>query len=119
MFSRNGCYVKSPRVTIRTFEEWGRAYAYTPDDPELYDLNASAWLIVELCDGRPFSGIEAEYVETLAEKLDAETARRHFHAGFATLLERGIIEIADEPEPARSTPRKAKGRRPGGDAARA
>ena len=53
MLSRNGCYAKTSDVVLRRFEEWGHCYAFTPDEPEIYDLNATAWFIVELCDGRP------------------------------------------------------------------
>lgn len=95
MYSRNGSYQKTPNVRIRTFEEWGRAYAYTPDDPELYDLNASAWLIVELCDGRPFREIEGEFVEVVGAKVGSELARTQFHSGFDALLKRNIISVRE------------------------
>ena len=90
MFSRNGCYVKAPDVVLRRFDEWGHCYAFTPE-PEIYDLNMSAWLIVELCDGRPFEKIEAEYLEVIGPKVGRDKAREQFHAGFDALLERNII----------------------------
>ena len=96
MLSRNGCYAKTSDVVLRTFESWGRAYAFTPDSPEIYDLNATAWLIVELCDGRPFGQIEADYIDALRDRLDPDEARAQFHAGFATLLERNIISASDQ-----------------------
>lgn len=95
MYSRNGCYEKTPKVVIRTFEEWGRAYAFTPDEPELYDLNTSAWLILELCDGRGFGEIEADYVRVVGARIGAEQARQQFHSGFNALLERNIISARD------------------------
>jgi hypothetical protein len=91
VYSRNGSYQKTPDVRIRTFEDWGRAYAFTPDEPELYDLNTSAWFIVELCDGRPFRDIEADYVRVVSPKVGAEAAKAQFHSGFDALLERNII----------------------------
>ncbi len=95
MLSRNGLYAKTPEVVLRTFEEWGRAYAFTPDNPEIYDLNAAAWLIVELCDGRAFSEIEADYVEALQDETDPQTAKAQFHSGFEMLLDRNIISASD------------------------
>ena len=38
MISRNGCYAKTPDVVLRTFEEWGHAYAFTPSEPDIIDL---------------------------------------------------------------------------------
>lgn len=94
MLSRNGCYEKTPEVVIRKFDEWGRAYAFTPDNPEIYDLNGTAWLIVELCDGRPFTQIEADYVAALEDRVGADAAKSQFHSGFTMLLERKIISAS-------------------------
>ncbi|HXF53726.1 MAG TPA: hypothetical protein VNK52_06335 [Hyphomicrobiaceae bacterium] len=95
MLSRNGCYARAPNVVLRRFEEWGRCYAYTPDEPEIYDLNIAAWLIVELCDGRPFQQIEADYLRLVGKKIGREAARAQFHSGFAALIERNIIQASD------------------------
>ena len=94
MTSRNGCYAKTPDVVIRPFEEWGHAYAFTPTEPDIIDLNSTAFFIVELCDGRPFGQIESEFVSTVGERIGAEKARRQFHAGFDQLLERNIISAS-------------------------
>ena len=95
MLSRNGCYAKTPDVVLRRFEDWGRCYAYTPDEPEIYDLNTTAWLIVELCDGRPYQQIEAEYVKVVGERIGREAAKAQFHDGFSALLERNIIQASE------------------------
>lgn len=95
MLSRNGCYAKTGNVVLRRFEDWGRCYAFTPDEPEIYDLNTTAWLIVELCDGRPFQQIEADYLAVLGPKVGRDKARSQFHAGFDTLLQRNIISATD------------------------
>ena len=95
MYSRNGSYAKTPNVRIRNFDDWGRAYAYTPDDPEIYDLNASAAFILQLCNGRPFGQIEADYVAAVGPKVGDEMARGQFHQGFNALLERNIVSATD------------------------
>ena len=95
MYSRNGSYAKAPDVIVRGFEEWGHAYAFTPDNPELHDLNTSAWFILELCDGRPFTQIESDYVKTAAPKMGAVVAKEQFHQGFDLLLDRNIIANSD------------------------
>lgn len=94
VLSRNGCYARTPDVALRRFEAWGRCYAFTPDEPEIYDLNASAWLILELCDGRPFGAIEADYLAAVGDRIGREAARAQFHQGFDALLERNIVSAA-------------------------
>lgn len=95
MYSRNGSYAKAPDVVVRGFEEWGHAYASTPDDPDLHDLNATAWFILDLCNGRPFAQIEADYVNLVAPSVGKELAREQFHLGFDMLLDRNIIANCD------------------------
>lgn len=95
MTSRNGCYAKTPEVVLRTFDEWGHAYAFTPSEPDIIDLNATAYFIVELCDGRPYGQIEDDFVEIVGERVGAGLARRQFQFGFAQLLERNIISASD------------------------
>ena len=95
MLSRNGCYAKTPDVVLRRFEEWGRCYAFTPDEPEIHDLNTSAWFIVELCNGRPFQQIESDYVASIGPKIGKDKAKAQFHAGFDALLRRNIISVTE------------------------
>lgn len=95
MFSRNGCYAKTPDVVLRPFAEWGHAYAFTPSEPDIIDLNATAYFIVELCDGRPYGQIETDFVEAVGARIGEAKARSQFHTGFAQLLERNIISASD------------------------
>lgn len=95
MYSRNGSYIKTPSVVVREFQEWGHAYAYTPDEPEIHDLNIAAWLILDLCDGRPFPEIEKAYISAVAPKVGEAEARTQFHKGFDELLARNIVSAAD------------------------
>ena len=95
MTSRNGCYAKTPDVVLRPFAEWGHAYAFTPSEPDIIDLNSTAYFIVELCDGRPYVQIENEFVATVGDRIGVEKARSQFHVGFSALLERNIISASD------------------------
>jgi hypothetical protein len=36
---------------------------FTPQQPQLYTLNATAWLVLELCDGRDLRALEDAYRE--------------------------------------------------------
>ena len=95
MLSRNACYAKTCNVVLRRFEEWGRCYAFTPDEPEIFDLNTTAWFIVELCDGRPFQQIEADYLGTVGPRIGRDKAKAQFHAGFDQLLRQNIISARE------------------------
>lgn len=95
MTSRNGCYAKTPDVVLRPFEEWGHAYAFTPSEPDIIDLNSTAFFIVELCDGRPYRQIEQDFVSTVGARIGADRARRQFETGFGQLLERNIISASE------------------------
>lgn len=95
MISRNGCYAKTPDVVLRPFAEWGHAYAFTPSEPDIIDLNATAYFIVELCDGRPFAQIEREFVETVGPRIGDSEAHSQFHSGFTRLLECNIISASN------------------------
>jgi hypothetical protein len=70
----------------------GVCLAYTPARPALHRLNAAAWLIASLCDGRPFAAMAAAYREALddgaAAPAASETALRE---GVAQLLALGIV----------------------------
>lgn len=95
MISRNGCYAKTPDVVLRPIAEWGHAYAFAPSESDIIDLNATAWMIVELCDGRPYGEIEASYVDVVGPRIGAALARGQFQTCFAQLLARNIISASD------------------------
>jgi hypothetical protein len=80
---------------LRPFEEWGHAYAFTPSEPDIIDLNSTAFFIVELCDGRPYVQIENEFVATIGVRIGAEKARSQFQNGFTQLLERNVISASE------------------------
>jgi len=50
--SRAGHYRKVRGLRVRPVPEVGACYVYTPTHPRLYALNMTAWLILELCEGR-------------------------------------------------------------------
>ena len=91
MFCPNDCYIKHPEAVLRRLPEWRQCYAYTPANPELYELNTAAWLIVELCDGRPFGEIEEDFVRAVGRRVDANRGKAQLRQGLSDLLERGIV----------------------------
>ncbi len=95
MSFRNASYAKTPEVVLRPFAEWGHAYAFTPSEPDIIDLNSTAFYIVELCDGRPYGQIENEFIETVGARIGSDRARQQFQSGFEALLERNIISASE------------------------
>jgi len=91
VFSPSDRLNKSPDLVLRRLPEWRQCYAYTPAQPDLYELNRTAWLIVELCDGQSLDAVEQAFLDSVGRKIDAETARMHFNQGLADLLARGIL----------------------------
>ena len=65
MFFPNDCYAKPPDLRIRPVPELECCLVFTPQRPNLYTLNATAWLVLELCDGRAGSALEEAYRESL------------------------------------------------------
>lgn len=85
------CLTRNPEAILRPVPEWGRCLVYTPDDPELFELNATAWLALELCNGRPFGEVEDEFADVVADKMPAEDARRDFRSTVERLKALGVV----------------------------
>jgi hypothetical protein len=68
---------------------------FTPDDPEIYTLNPSAWLILRLCSGRSENEIVAAYHAAVDPHLSRQEARREVRAGIKDLVEKRIIEVVN------------------------
>jgi hypothetical protein len=82
---------RNPEAKLRPVPEWGRCLVYTPDDPELFELNATAWLALELCDGRPLDEVEADFTDAVAAKMPPDEARRDFQATIDRLLSMRVL----------------------------
>jgi hypothetical protein len=64
---------------------------FTPEHPRLYTLNAAAWLVLELCDGRDLGSLEAAYRAALeADATDPEPAAE-LQATLADFERKGIV----------------------------
>jgi hypothetical protein len=63
----------------------------------MFRLNARAWLILELCDGREGAAIERDYVEATAPAIGDAAARGELVCGVESLLRDGLIEAVAAP----------------------
>jgi hypothetical protein len=91
VFSPTDYFSKNPDVVLRRFPEWHQCYAYTPAHPELYELNTTAWLIVELCEGHSLAELERVFLETVQSRSTLDEAKMHLYNGLRDLVQRGII----------------------------
>jgi hypothetical protein len=91
VFSPSDCFSKSPDLVLRRFPEWRQCYAYTPAQPDLFELNATAWLIVELCKGQPLAELQRDFLDVVGRKTGAEEGQDHLHRGLQDLVARGIL----------------------------
>ena len=93
MSYRSACYRKTRDVRIRGIPEMEICMVFTPDDPEIYTLNPSAWLVLQLCDGRTEAGIALAYHKAVEPMLTREEARREVRDGIESLMRKRIIEV--------------------------
>jgi hypothetical protein len=93
VYYRTDCYRKVGNVRVRGIPEMEVCLVFTPDDPEIYTLNVSAWLILQLCDGRQEDRIARAYYAAVEPLLSREEAQREVRAGIESLLQKRIIEV--------------------------
>jgi len=91
----NACYRKTPDLRIRGVPEMSYCMVYTPSDPAVYTLNASAWLILSLCDGRSEPAIASAYHASVEPALTLEESSREVRIGLEGLLQQRLIEVQE------------------------
>jgi hypothetical protein len=90
---RNACYKKVANVRVRGVPEAATCLVFTPDDPEVYTLSSTAWLILHLCDGRSETKIAQAFHAAVEPMLSAEEARNVVRAGLENLMQNRIIDV--------------------------
>lgn len=81
---------------MRPIPELGTCIVYTPALPRLHKLNPTAWLALELVDGRSAQAIEAEFLARTAAQVSKATARSLLGSAVTMLLGCGILETVTE-----------------------
>jgi len=82
---------RAPGLRLRPVPELGACLAYTPAAPRLHQLNATAWLILELADGRDDAALAEAFAARTAPALSASAARRTLEEGLASLRACGLL----------------------------
>jgi hypothetical protein len=100
----NGCYRKTRGLRIRPVPEREVCLVYTPSNPNLYTLNATAWVILELCDGRTLSQLEEAFHQSVEPLMSEQEASEYLLVSLRDMLEKSIVEVASNAgaKPARS-----------------
>jgi hypothetical protein len=93
---RRVSFRKVASLRVRPVEEMGVCIVFTPENPKLYTLNWSAWLIMELCDdGRGWRSLERAYFAALEPSRSREVARVELRRGLDDLIRQGVIELVE------------------------
>lgn len=90
-------YALEPGVRLRPVPEMGVCLAYTPARPALHRLNAAAWLVASLCDGRSFAAMATAYREAMGDVGALAASETKLREGIAQLLALGIVRAVPPP----------------------
>lgn len=108
MSYRTGCYRKTRGLRVRPVPEVGCCYIYTPARPRMHSLNMTAWLVLELCEGRSRRMLAQAYEDEMENAYWCSVGRDFFIASpppsrialrrelrltLGALEARGIIEL--------------------------
>lgn len=88
----NASYRKMRNVRVRGVPEMAVCLVFTPDNPEVFTLNPSAWLILQLCNGRSEAQISQAYLKATEPALSLEEVAREVRRGLTNLVKMGIVE---------------------------
>ncbi|HEY4251310.1 MAG TPA: hypothetical protein VGM87_08915 [Roseomonas sp.] len=97
-------YSRAPGVRLRPLPELGACLAYTPAAPRLHQLNATAWLILELAEDLGIEALANAFAARTAPRLSAEAARRTLEDGLAGLLASGLLQRRADADTVKETP---------------
>ena len=93
MSSPRARYSTVPDIRVRPINEMDVCLVYTPRNPRLYKLNPTAWLVMELCDGRGWTSLERRYYAAIEPLRSRETAKVELEHAVNELVGMGIVEI--------------------------
>lgn len=82
---------------------------YTPKDPNLYTLNATAWVVLELCDGRSLRDLERAFYRSVEPLMSPADATEYLLASLRDMINKSIVEVVPGAQP-----RQARSAREGG-----
>jgi hypothetical protein len=90
---RNGCYRKTRHLRLRPLPEMEVCLVYTPTNPNLYTLNATAWVVLELCDGRTLPQLEKAFYQSVEPLMSEHEAAEYLLVSLRDMLEKSIVQV--------------------------
>jgi hypothetical protein len=91
VFSLSGTLDAAPGLRVRPVFEWDGCVVFDPTRRRLVELNLTSWLMLELCDGRPYEALRAEFAAIVGAKAEADEIDRHLRSGLLRLAAAGLI----------------------------
>jgi hypothetical protein len=91
---RQGCFHKSEGLRVRLVEEMDVCLVYTPLKPRLHTLNLSAWLVLEMCDGRSLRSLQRAYYAAIEPSRSQKEANLEVKEVLDYLLSNGVIAFS-------------------------
>jgi hypothetical protein len=70
-----------------------------PKRPNLYTLNATAWMILELCRGQPLRDLQAEFYDNIEPLMSREEAAEYVLACLDDFVQKLIVEVVPATRP--------------------
>jgi len=102
-------YRTAPDIRVRPVNEMDVCLVYTPSNPRLYALNPTAWLVMELCDGRDWRSLERKYYAAIEPVRSREAARAELEHTVNDLVGMGIVEITRKIDHLKTTNARLQG----------
>lgn len=100
-----GSFRRSRGLRLRPVPEREVCLVYVPRKPNLYTLNATAWMILEMCRGQPLKDLQAEFYDSIEPLMTRQQAADYVLACLDEFVQRLIVEVV--PSAKKTTGRKA------------
>lgn len=88
-----GSFRRSRGLRLRPVPEREVCLVYVPRKPNLYTLNATAWMILEMCRGQPLKELQAEFYASIEPLMSRQEAADYVLACLGEFVQRLIVEV--------------------------
>lgn len=102
MYSPSDRFVRHPDLKLRAMPEWEQLLVYTPHRPAMHQLNAEAWLVFELADGRTYREVVTDYRQVASGSVPDRDVQAIVDRTLAFLEHKGMVsrELTGDQVPA-------------------
>jgi hypothetical protein len=89
-------YSKKSNLRVRPMAEWQGLMVFAPEQPNIYLLNQTSGVMLELCDGRPAEELRRDFLELVADRVEPGEAAEIFDESLRLLEQRGLVDSTTE-----------------------